>query len=74
MLEAEVEALLGAAPETFTTSARVPIVMVVNVKDGPAVTPIEWIEELDWKAYAIVSFRLHTVDHLKQVRTALAAA
>ena len=48
--------------------------MVVNVEDtGGALVPMEWVEELDWKAYAMVSWRLHTIDHMKQARAALAA-
>jgi hypothetical protein len=35
--------------------------------------PYEWIEDLDWKAYAIV-LRLHAVDHLNQAKKVLAAA
>ena len=73
-LQADVNDALAAVPDPFTTEARVPIVMVVGVRDAGIVTPVEWIEKLDWKAYAIVSFRLHTVDHLKQVRAALATA
>jgi len=59
----------GVAPD-FATSARAPIVMVVNVPGG---APLHWIEELEWKAYTIVSWRLHTIDHLKQIKKGLAA-
>ena len=61
------ELVRGVAPD-FTTDARVPIVMVVNVPDA---APLHWIEDLEWKAYAVVSWRLHTIDHLKQIRRAL---
>ena len=66
--------LIAAVPEEFTTDARVPFVMVVNVP-GPdgVVRPLEWIEEVDWKAYAIASWRLHAIDHLNQARKVLAA-
>jgi hypothetical protein len=66
--------LIAAVPEDFTTDARVPFVMVVNVP-GPdgVVRPLEWIEEVDWKAYAIASWRLHAIDHLNQARKVLAA-
>jgi hypothetical protein len=66
------DALTGV-PADFETDARAPLVMVVNVPGGgsPA-EPIHWIEELDWKAYAIV-WRLHVIDHLKQAKRALAA-
>ena len=29
--------------------------------------------DLEWKAYTIVSWRLHTIDHLKQIKKAIAA-
>ncbi len=65
---------LAASPDGFVTDARAPLVMVVNVKaDDGATVPVEWIEELDWKAYAI-TWRLHALDHLKQARKVLAAA
>jgi hypothetical protein len=65
---------LASARDDFATDARAPLVMVVNVKapDG-RMTPLEWVEELDWKAYAIV-WRLHALDHLNQARKVLAAA
>ena len=47
--------------------------MVVNVKDAEGRTaPLHWVEDLDWKAYALV-WRLHVVDHLNQARKVLAA-
>ncbi|HET7340378.1 MAG TPA: hypothetical protein VFL90_02865 [Methylomirabilota bacterium] len=67
--ERDVLELLQALPEGFTSAARAPIVMVVNVPDGP---PLTWVQDLDWKAYALVSWRLHTIDHMKQIKKALA--
>ena len=65
---------LGAVAADYTTDARAPLVMVVNVKDARGATrPLTWVEELDWKAYAIVSWRLHAIDHLNQARKVLAA-
>jgi len=73
-LQADVLALLDAAPDDLDTKVRAPLVMVVNVKDTDGgFTPLHWIEELDWKAYAMVSWRLHAIDHLKQARATLAA-
>jgi hypothetical protein len=73
-LHAEVLRTLGAVPADFTTDARAPVVMVVNVADEHGATrPLHWIEDLDWKAYAIVSWRLHAIDHLKQAKRVLAA-
>ena len=47
--------------------------MVINARDPDGqMRPLHWIEELDWKAYAIV-FRLHVLDHLTQVKKTLRA-
>jgi DinB superfamily len=71
-VHAEVLETLAAAPDRIT-DARAPLVMVVKVNeaDGRA-APLHWIEELDWKAYAIV-FRLHELDHLNQIKKTLKA-
>jgi hypothetical protein len=74
-LQAETLRTLDDVPEDFATEARAPLVMVVNVKDARGQTvPFHWVEDLDWKAYAIVSWRLHALDHLNQARKVLAAA
>ena len=39
----------------------------------PACGPLHWVEDLEWKAYALVSWRLHAIDHMKQVRKVVAA-
>lgn len=72
-LHEDIVTTLASAPADFTTDARVPAVMVINVPgaDGGMV-PYEWVEELDWKAYSIV-LRLHAVDHLNQAKKVLAA-
>ena len=71
-LQAEVVATLGAAPDSLI-EARAPVVMVINVKEADGrEKPLHWIEELDWKAYAII-FRLHVLDHLGQTRKVLKA-
>jgi len=69
----EVLDVLAAAPDGMT-AARAPVIMVINVKesDGRDV-PLHWIEELDWKAYAVI-FRLHVLDHLTQAKKILRAA
>lgn len=69
----DILAALAAVPAGFATDARAPLVMVVNVP-GPdgGLRALEWIEELDWKAYAIV-WRLHVLDHLNQAKKVLAA-
>jgi hypothetical protein len=67
---AEVLDVLAKAPDRMT-AARAPIIMVINTRqpDG-AVTPMQWVEECDWKACAII-FRLHELDHLGQARRTL---
>jgi hypothetical protein len=66
--------LIAGVPADFATAARVPLVMVVNVTgaDGSS-RPLHWVEEIDWKAYAMASWRLHAIDHMKQARKVLAA-
>ena len=74
-LHAETLRTLGDVPADFATEARAPLVMVVNVTDAQGrTTPLHWVEDLGWKAYAIVSWRLHAIDHLKQARKVLAGA
>jgi hypothetical protein len=68
--ERDVLDLLGGVPDDFAGTARAPIVMVVNVPDA---APLSWVQDVEWKAYSIVSWRLHTIDHMKQVRRILTA-
>jgi hypothetical protein len=79
-LVSELRSLHGAILRALSTSpdrltdARAPLVMVINAKepDGRGV-PVHWIEELDWKAYAVAAFRLHEIDHLNQIKKTLKA-
>jgi hypothetical protein len=72
-VHADILRVLGGAPDRMT-DARAPVVMVINVKEADGkLRPLSWIEELDWKAYAII-FRLHELDHLNQIKKTLAAA
>ena len=61
-----IEVIRGVEAVTtdVSTDARAPLVMVVNLG---GVRPYHWIEELDWKAYAVV-LRLHAIDHLNQAK------
>jgi len=72
-VHAAVLRVLSGAPDRMT-DARAPLVMVINAKEpdgGEA--PLHWIEELDWKAYAVTAFRLHELDHLNQIKKTLKA-
>src|SRR5262247_2460311 len=72
-IHGEILRTLAAVPADFATDARAPIVMVVNVPDESSrIVPLHWVEDLDWKAYAIV-WRVHVIDHLKQAKKVLAA-
>src|SRR5438094_6396541 len=71
-LNADILGLLDAVPPHFETTARAPLVMVVNVpRPGGGFEPLHWVEELDWKAYVIASWRLHPIDHLNQTKQVL---
>lgn len=71
-LHADIVEALARVPPDFVTEARAPLVMVVAVpRTEGGGTTVHWIEELDWKAYA-VTWRLHTLDHLGQARKVLA--
>ena len=72
-LHAEIVAEIRRAGPDFETDARAPLVMVMNATNGSGERLIlEWVEDLDWKAYAI-TWRLHATDHLHQARKVLAA-
>lgn len=70
-LHREILEVLAGVPDGCASEARAPVVMVVNARkpDG-GLGPIDWIEEVDWKAYAVI-FRLHEIDHLGQARRVL---
>jgi hypothetical protein len=71
-IHGEILARLGSVPAGFETAARAPLVMVVNVPGPGGNLPVHWVEDLDWKAYAI-TWRLHAIDHLNQARVVHAA-
>jgi hypothetical protein len=71
-LHADVGAALASVRDAHAPAARAAIVMVVNVERDGRREPLHWVEEVDWKTYAIV-FRLHTQDHLGQARRVLGA-
>ena len=73
-LHGEVLALLAEVPDGLNSEARAPVVLVITVKNADgSECPVHWVEELDWKAYAVI-FRLHEIDHLKQAERTLKAA
>ena len=73
----EFEAVLASAPRSATapsTTARARTILVVNrARAGGEVAPELFVEELDWREYALVQ-RLHVLDHRSQIRALRAAA
>lgn len=68
-----VAALARASAET-SLEPKAPIEMVVRCADEDGTSqPVHWIQEFDWKAFAIL-FRAHTLEHYQQVRRVLAEA
>jgi hypothetical protein len=65
-------ALLASASQASSLAVTAPMVMVVKVEaPGGAPTPVASEHELDWKAFA-QGFRVHTVEHRRQIERALA--
>src|SRR5262245_42029020 len=62
----------GGSDAVSALAVRAPFVMVVKVGDSAGVRTLEWIEPLDWKAYA-QALRVHTYEHLAQVERTVAA-
>lgn len=64
-------AVLDGASEETPLTVRVPVVMVVKVReeDG-SLRPVEWTADFDWKAFAIL-LRGHTLEHVAQIERTL---
>jgi hypothetical protein len=69
----ELLAILDGASDETPLTARAPVLMVVKVheEDG-SLTPVEWVDDFDWKAYAIL-LRAHTLEHVAQIERTLQA-
>jgi hypothetical protein len=71
-IHAQVTGLVEQAGDTTPAAVKAPFVMVVTI-DGPgAPEVIEWVDALDWKAYA-QALRIHTHEHGAQVERTVAA-
>ncbi len=65
------EALDRAVENDPPLDRTVPALMLIQVEDGSGGTvPLEWVEPLDWKSFAIVA-HVHTLEHVDQVRRIL---
>jgi hypothetical protein len=61
----------GAEDDAPSLLARAPFIMVVKVPGEAGPEVLEWVEALDWKAYA-QALRVHTHEHLAQVERTVA--
>ena len=66
-LHADILATVAAGPAHTAGEPTAPAVFWAEI-DG---RPTEWVEELDWRAYAAV-LRVHALEHLTQIRTIIA--
>jgi hypothetical protein len=69
---AEVLAVVANADDALPLVARAPFVMVVKMPGDSEPEVLEWVEALDWKAYA-QALRVHTHEHLAQVERTVRA-
>jgi DinB superfamily len=71
-VHADILAIVERAGDAASLQPTAAFVMVVKAagESGPEV--LEWIEQLDWKAYA-QALRLHTHEHAGQVERTIAA-
>ena len=67
-IHADILEAIAAGPARAAGEPTAPAVFWAEV----AGRPTEWIEALDWRAYAAV-LRVHTLEHLAQIRAILAA-
>ena len=55
------------------SASPIPVAMVIRVADPDgSARPLEWIEPLHWKAYAI-AVKVHTLEHLAQIERVVGA-
>jgi DinB family protein len=62
--------LVDGTSDGTSLAVTAPVVMVVKAAQGDGAIPLEWEEELDWKAYA-QAFRAHTAEHRAQIERTL---
>ena len=71
-VHAELLDLVAATGDTTSIAAKAPFVVVVKVSGATGSEVLEWVEALDWKAYA-QALRIHTHEHLAQVERTVSA-
>lgn len=71
-LHAQIVQVVTAAGEGTPTIVKAPFVMVIKVPGAGGPEVREWIDAVDWKAYA-QALRIHTHEHRAQVERTQAA-
>src|SRR5262245_8071555 len=71
-IHASILEIVGDAGDGAPVTARALSVMVVKVPGPDAPEILEWVEALDWKAYA-QAVRIHTHEHCAQVERTVSA-
>lgn len=71
-VHAELLEIVAAARDSTPLDAKAPFVMVVKVPAESGAEVLEWVEQLNWKAYA-QALRVHTHEHAAQVQRTLSA-
>lgn len=69
-VHAEILRIVSTADPTIPLTARAPFVMVLKIRGASGTEVVEWIEDLDWKAYA-QGIRIHSHEHLAQIERTL---
>lgn len=63
--------LLEHASDSCSLEVRAPVTLVIKVGEpGEKQDSLEWVEELDWKAFA-QTLRVHTIEHRSQIERTL---
>src|SRR5262249_45927932 len=65
-------AIVAGADDSARLVARAPSVIVIKVTGPSGPEVLEWVEQLDWKAY-VQAIRIHTHEHLGQIDRTVAA-
>ena len=72
-VHARIVQIVASADPALPLTARAPFVMVLKIDAPDGAEVIEWVERLDWKAYA-QGIRVHCHEHLAQIERTVAAA
>jgi len=70
-IHAKVLEVVAGTGDATPVTAKAPVVLVVKVPGPTAAGVVEWVEALDWKAYA-QAVRVHTHEHCAQVERTVA--